>query len=120
MHSGADQRRACVARGGAEAGDLARRVLGVQSRWRAQLDRGGIDLVRGGAFVRLHRGEHLGRDRREPASLAIDEQQLLLDPEGERLEVPNACSMPPTRGSNPSAESAAILPNTNAAASPLA
>ena len=53
MEAGPDQRRPGRARRCPQAGDLARRVFGIEARRRAKLDRGGVDLVGGGALVGL-------------------------------------------------------------------
>jgi hypothetical protein len=77
------ERRSGGARGGAcRAQRLAGRG-GVAAGWRAQLDLSGVRLVSGGPLRAAHRRQHLVGARSEQVRLGIDEQQLLLDADGE-------------------------------------
>ena len=71
----------------------------------------------------LDRLQHAIGDVGEPKGVPVDEQELLLEPDRERLALPKAvlrrCAAL-AQGLSPSAARAAIRPNTSAAASPLA
>ncbi len=81
---------------------------------------------------KLDRGQDPVRDVREPERVGVDEQELLLDPDAERLAGAEGVARPAqlggrrvdlgplAHGVSPSAARAAMRPNTSAAASPLA
>ena len=70
----------------------------------------------GGRLLGVHGGQHLLRAVGQLVRIGVDQEQLLLRPNGERVAV----AEPVLHVRAPSAEPAAILPSTSAAASPLA
>ena len=89
-------------------------------RVRAHLDLGEERLVIDALPRKLDLLQHLVGDVLERERVAIDEQELLLEADRERLALAEAVLGGRLgHGASPKAARAAILPNTSAAASPL-
>jgi hypothetical protein len=132
MQADAHQRRARGTGRCTVLGELGGRCAGVRLGGRAQLDLGEERLVVGTALGQVDRRQDPVRDVCELQRGRVDEQQLLLDSDAERLTGPEGVAIPPhlrrrgvdlglfTHGVSPSAARAAIRPKTSAAARPLA
>ena len=70
----------------------------------------------------VHAGQHAVGHVGEAELLGVDEKELLLEPHREGPPAPErvGAATDPGQGDTPSAARAAILPNTSAAARPLA
>jgi hypothetical protein len=83
MDAGAERSRSGVPQRGPQALQLPHRFVGVAARRRAELHLSRVNVVPCARGLEPHRGEQLGARVHEPAAVAIDEQQLLLDAERE-------------------------------------
>jgi hypothetical protein len=100
----------------AALGDVGRRLDRAAARLGAHLDLGQEGLVTSALERELHPLDDTVGRVLEPEPLAVDEEQLLLEPDGEGLAAAEAV----VHAAAPSAARAARRPNTSAAASPLA
>ena len=112
MEAGAEQRPAGGGRRGPQACEGVDRVGDRATRTRAELDLCRVCIVAGGLRVDAHRFENVVRHRRERVRRRVDQEQLLLDADGE-LRAERERHRPS------SADAAAIRPSTSAAARPL-
>jgi hypothetical protein len=114
MQSGGHRGRADARHRGAAAVQRLDRLGRGAARRRPQLELGGEQLVPGEPLRKVELRQHLRGDRRERA-VAVEQEQLVLDPDPERLPLAERVLHHPA-----SAASAAIRPITSAPASPLA